>query len=201
MRKLILIMALSGLLMMAGAVMAQDGNDPADNWCYDGGPLEGRCTMADEAQTRWMWLYGFFRAQIAKGALSVADIPAEYQIGLVDSAAQNVEAVRDADGNVISGRSSDFQGTISTCEKGSSTTTLGVIWLGLDIAGDRIEISTPEGSVSANTYIPTSGVDVDFKIGKSVDKITPGGTMSIYYRGVLIGRSDLNGLNECPDDD
>ena len=104
MRKLMLLTIFIILLMVAGIVSAQTVNDPADNWCYDGGPLAGRCTTDDETTTIWYWFYGFYRAQIAKGALSVNDIPAEYRVGIVDSSSQSADAIRDADGNIIAGR-------------------------------------------------------------------------------------------------
>lgn len=201
MRKMIMLFALIISFIVVMPTMAQDGNDPNDNWCFAGGPLEGRCTTDDTAETNWLWLYGFFRAQVAKGALSVSDIPQEYRVGFVDSANQTSDAIRDADGNIIAGQSANFQGTISTCRFTDDNLFISVIWVGLDIAGDRIEISTDEGSASANMFIPTTGVDIEFKLGDPAPDITPGGTMSIYYRGVLLGRtSDLNGLNACEDD-
>lgn len=199
MRKMILLVMLVLMVVSVGSVWAQEGSDPGDNWCFDGGPLAGRCTTDDPAQTSWYWLYGFYRAQIAKGTLSVNDIPQEYRIGFGTLSTGNSSGnavVLDANGNPIT-PASDFQGTISTCKKGDSTTLLEVIWVGLEIAGDRIEISTEEGSVSANRYIPTTGVDVRFRLNDPVDKITPGGKMRVYYRGALIGESDLAGLNAC----
>lgn len=200
MSKVVLLVVMLLSLLFVLPAYAQTANNPADNWCYDGGPLAGRCTTNDPAETHWLWLYGFFRAQIAKGALSVNDIPAEYRIGLEDSGTSNADEIRDAEGNIIAGRSADFQGTISTCRFTDDNLYIRVIWLGLDIAGDRITINTEEGSVSRNQYVPTSAVDVEYRIGDPADDITPGGTMSVYYRGVLIGRSDLNGLFNCEDD-
>lgn len=201
MRKFMLIVGLMVGLLMAFPVLADDMvYDPGDNWCFDGGPLEGRCTTDDPATTHWLWMYGFFRAQVAKGALSVSDIPEEYRTGLQDSASQNTAAIRDADGNIIAGQSANFQGTISTCRFTDNHLYITVIWVGLDIAGDRIEISTDEGSVSKDMYLPTMGVDYEFRIGDPAEEITPDGIMSIYYRGVLIGRSDLNGLFDCEND-
>jgi len=200
MRKLIVIVSLMLSVLMVVPTLAQEVvNDPNDNWCFDGGPLEGRCTADDEATTNWLWLYGFYRAQIAKGALSVNDIPADYRTGLQDSASQNAKAIRDADGNIIAGKSADFQGSISTCRFTENHLYISVIWVGLDIAGDRIEISTDEGSVSKDMYLPTTGVNYEFRIGDPAEEITPDGTMSIYYRGVLLGSSGLNGLYDCED--
>ena len=200
MRKFVLMISLIlSLLMVLPAVTQDLVNDPNDNWCFDGGPLEGRCTTDDTATTNWLWLYGYYRAQVAKGALSVNDIPEGYRIGLQDSASKNPEAIRDADGNVIGGQSANFQGTISTCRYTDNYLYITVIWVGLDIAGDRIEISTDEGSVSKDMYVPTTGVNYEFRIGDPAEEITPDGIMSIYYRGVLIGRSDLNGLFDCVD--
>lgn len=199
MRKLILLGMLVLLLVSVGSIFAQDGFDPSDNWCYDGGPLEGRCTTNDQAETVWYWFYGFYRAQIAKGTLTINDIPEQYRVGIStysSSGSSGNAVVLDANGNPIT-PASGFQGTISTCKKGENTTLLEVIWVGLEIAGDRIEISTEEGSVSKNMYVPTTGVDVNFRLNDPVDKITPGGTMRVYYRGALIGESDLAGLNAC----
>lgn len=200
MRKFILIVSLMLSLMLVLPSLAQDSNDPNDNWCFDGGPFAGRCTTDDSATSHWLWMYGFFRAQVAKGALSVNDIPEQYRPGLEDSASQNVDAIRDADGNIIAGQSANFQGSIATCRFTDNNLYISATWIGLDLAGDRIEISTDEGSVSKDMYIPTTAVNVEFKIGDPADEITNGGTMSVYYRGVLLGRSDLNGLFNCEDD-
>ena len=195
-----LITLILGLIAIA-PVLAQQNLDPSDNWCFDGGPLAGTCTTDDPAQTNWLWLYGFFRAQVSKGALSVSDVPEEYQIGLVDSASQRTGVIRDGDGNVVAGTSKNFVGSISTCRFTNSKLFIEVAWVGLDIAGDRIEISTEEGSVSKDMYVPLSASEVQFELGGPEEEITEGGTMSVYYRGVLIGRTDdMNGLFNCEDD-
>jgi hypothetical protein len=201
MRKFLLMIVLIISLFIVLPTLAQVVNDPADNWCYDGGPLAGRCTTNDLATTHWMWYYGFYRAQVAKGTLTINDIPENYRVGFPSPSTQGTAVVLTTSGTTV-GRSADFHGTISTCRFTKHHLYIEAIWLGLDMAGDRIEISTHEGSVSKNMYVPKSAVDVEFRLDDDpAESITPGGTMSVYYRGVLIGRtSDLNGLYHCEDD-
>jgi len=203
MRKLIIVLICIVSLIAVLPVAAQDVNDPSNNWCFDGGPLEGKCGFGDTAESEWLWLYGFFRAQIAKGTLSVNDVPAEYQIGLADTAVGNTLSTtvyRDGNGNIIaSGASADFIGYIVTCAFGDNNTEVIVGWQGLEVTGDRIEVGTPSGAGSASTFIPLSNTSFRLKFSDPVDAIKDGGTMNVFRDGNLIGTSELNGLSKCED--
>jgi len=194
MRKTLLMMMLVALLVMIAPVAAQT-NSPADNWCFDGGPLAGRCDDPDPAVSHWMWLYGFYRAQIAKGVLTANDIPEEYRIGVGNYGIQ-----LNADSEVDTSFAQPFEASIATCEYGDKNLHVYLTFFGLQRSGDLIQISLPEGSGSSSTYVPASAVDFHMKFGDPATSITPGGTLKVYYRGVLIGIADgLNGLKTCTD--
>jgi hypothetical protein len=64
-------------LSFASFALADQVEDPADNWCYAGGVWgDGRCSVPDNpALTEWYWTCGYYRAQVVKGAYSIIDIP------------------------------------------------------------------------------------------------------------------------------
>lgn len=204
MRQLIVCIVLIMSVTIIAPILAQD-NNPSDNWCFDGGPLEGQCGKGDTDESSWLWLYGFYRAQVSKGALDVNDVPEEYRIGLEDSArgssSGEVTVIRDGDGNVVSsGNSPNFVGNIVSCRYTDDNTYITVGWVGLDIAGDYIEVGTDEGGASTNTYLPVSDFGLELKFGGQNESISEGGTMNIYYRGLLLGSSELNGVSKCTND-
>lgn len=194
MRKLIIVTVLAILVLGAFPALAQT-NSPADNWCFDGGPLEGRCDDPDPSVSNWMWLYGFYRAQIARGALTVNDIPEEFRVGIGDYA-----IVLDENGEIDTSQASEISVSIDTCEFNAKNLYVSLIFFGLPRGGDRIEISTKQGSRSIATLVPTSSTDFYMRIGDPADSITPGGSLRVYYHGVLIGYAEgLNGLRNCAD--
>lgn len=206
------LMILLLCMLMIVPVMAQEdeetpANSPSQNWCFDGGPLEGKCGLGDTAESQWMWLHGFYSAQVANGTLLVIDIPEEYRGGLTDrtfgggfSGSSATKVFYDGDGNVIaSGTAQNFVGYIVSCRFGEKSTDVFVGWQGLEVPGDRIEVGTPSGAGSTSTYIPLSQNKFRLKFGDPIDRIEEDGTMNIYREGYLIGTSDLNGLNECED--
>jgi hypothetical protein len=79
-RKLyVLFVVFVALAVMAftSIALADQVEDPADNWCYAGGAWgDGRCTVpGNGALTEWYWTCGYYRAQVIKGTFSVSEIP------------------------------------------------------------------------------------------------------------------------------
>lgn len=208
MRKLsILLICLMSMMAIAPA-MAQD-NSPSNNWCFDGGPLEGKCGTGDTAESDWFWMFGFFAAQVSNGSISVNDVPEEYRVGLEGTSASGstisgiveVGKIYDGDGNVIaSGPSDSFVGYIVECSFTERHTNVIVGWQGLEVPGDRIEVGTPSGAGSANAVIALSNSSFRLRFSDPVDSIDEDGTMNVFRDGLLIGTSELNGLSSCEDE-
>ncbi|GEM_PF-1823988 len=209
MQKFVILLICMLSMIALAPVMAQEddvpANNPSDNWCFDGGPLEGKCGLGDTDESQWYWLYGYFAAQVAKGEARVIDLPEEFRIGLQDRTFDGTTAsvgtnsengiFRDGDGNIIaSGPSRDFFGYLKSCEFGDKGTQVYVGWMGLEVTGDRIEVGTPDGAASSNTLIELSNDEFRLKFGDPTETIEEDGTMNIYRGGFLIGSSELNGL-------
>jgi hypothetical protein len=80
MRKLWGILMLSVLMMGVISVsQAQSGSgakeDPAENACYAGGALEGKCDWPTEAESEWAWNCGYYYAQYQRGLISASQAP------------------------------------------------------------------------------------------------------------------------------
>ncbi len=194
MRKIIGI-AIVAIFMMAVFPLAAQTNSPADNWCFDGGPLAGRCDDPDPAVSNWMWLYGYYRAQIAQGKITVNDIPEEYRIGIGES-----PVVVNEDGEIDFSQAVEISVSVDTCEFNEKNLYVTLIFFGLPRGGDRLAISVPQGSKDFAMLVPTAANDFRIKVGDPASHITPGGNMRVFYKGVLIGYADgLNGLNKCTD--
>ena len=186
-------------------VTAQTGSD---NWCYTGGPLEGQCGNADTAESRWMWYYGFYRAQIAKGLLSRDDLPAEYRVGF-GIATSNSTSTSSATVTTTSTTSSsstsyseseEFNAWIAYCEydEDEDETKVFLGWRDLDYTGDEIKVSLPdEGSETDNKTIPKETDEFRVTFDDVFYRIKDGGKVKIYRDDVLIGEHSLNSINEC----
>jgi hypothetical protein len=72
----VLLVALAALAF-ASIALADQVEDPMENWCYEGGPWgDGRCTVpGNGALTEWYWTCGYYRAQVVKGTFSASQIP------------------------------------------------------------------------------------------------------------------------------
>lgn len=81
----VLLVALAALAF-ASIALADQVEDPKENWCYEGGPWgDGRCTVpGDGALTEWYWTCGYYRAQVIKGTFSVSQIPQTCQAPIIE---------------------------------------------------------------------------------------------------------------------
>lgn len=67
------------VLLMSLAVMAQDApadGSPADNACFEGGSLAGKCDWPTAAERDWAWTCGWYIARVESGELAPSDVPA-----------------------------------------------------------------------------------------------------------------------------
>ena len=75
MRKMVMLLAATALLITGFAVSAQDElpeGVTADNWCLEGEPWDGYCTSEDEAVVWWYWTCGWYFAQAQLGNIPIA---------------------------------------------------------------------------------------------------------------------------------
>jgi len=198
------MMCLLGLL----AVIPASAQTLYDNWCYDGQPLAGRCGAADTPESRWMWYYGFYRAQVANGTLTVNDIPEEYRVGfgtvVNNSNTGNATVVTTSSNGSTDtsnlSESDDFIGWIAYCEFEEDETDVYMGWVGLEVTGDEIRVTTDEGSDTRTVSLPLETNKFRVTFDDPVSSISEGGKIRIYRDGVLIGKDTLNSIQECEDD-
>lgn len=195
MRKLMLVMLVIVMsVLLAIPATAQETNSPSQNWCYDGGPLAGKCDDPDPAIARWMWLFGFYGAQIANGTINISDIPEEFQVSqlrqpIIPAGGESADDLAAA---------TRISGTVSTCKFNSNDIIIDLIIASMIQTGDRFQLNLEEGSITYTGYIPIGVSTYTLRFGKPSTEIAEGGILKVYYRGVLVGYDDdLNGLNEC----
>lgn len=199
---LICLMSLLAIL----PVSAQTGDD---NWCYTGGPLAGQCGYGDTDQSRWMWYYGFYRAQVANGTLTVSELPAQYRVGF--GVVTSDTATTTGTATVISTSSTttsykysdDFFAWIAYCEydDADDETKVYLGWRNLETTGDEIKVKLPgEGSETRTTTIPLKTDKFRVKFDDSFKDIEDGGTIKIYRDDVLIAKDSLNSIYHCDED-
>lgn len=204
-RTLVLI-CLVGLLAIL-PVNAQTGDD---NWCYTGGPLEGQCGNGDTAESRWLWYYGFYRAQVANGTLTISDLPANYQVGfgVVTSSSTttttgSVTVISTSSTTTSYNYSDDFFAWIAYCEYNNDDDETKVFlgWRNLETYGDEIKVTLPdEGTETRTTTIPLATDKFRVTFDDSFEEIDAGGTVKIYRDGVLIAKDSLNSIYDCDED-
>jgi hypothetical protein len=197
-------------LMSLLAILPVNAQTGSDNWCYTGGPLEGQCGFADTPESRWMWYYGFYRAQVANGTLTINDLPAEYQVGF-GVATSNTGATTTSTATVISTSSTtssysysdDFFAWIAYCEydNNDDETKVYLGWRNLETHGDEIKVKLPgEGSETRTTTIPLETDKFRIKFDNSFEEIEAGGTVRIYRDDILIAKDSLNSIYNCDED-
>lgn len=62
------------LVLLAMPVLATE-KTAADNACYEGGSLAGKCDWPTEAETEWAWTCGWYIARAENGAFAASDVP------------------------------------------------------------------------------------------------------------------------------
>jgi hypothetical protein len=88
-RFVVLLLLVVFILGFGLPTLAQDNKDttdpftPADNECYDGGTLEGKCNtldvngdyVVDQRDTDWMWTCGWYLARFNDGRMRRLQVP------------------------------------------------------------------------------------------------------------------------------
>jgi len=68
------MLAIISAFGMVMAVVAQD-ESPAENACYAGGEMEGKCDWPTEEETEWAWNCGWYYAAVQSAEVSLSQIP------------------------------------------------------------------------------------------------------------------------------
>lgn len=71
----IYLRALLLMCIMLFVLPALAADDAADNACYDGGSMAGKCNLSTEAETEWAWTCGWYIARAQSGALPASGVP------------------------------------------------------------------------------------------------------------------------------
>jgi hypothetical protein len=71
---LVLILLIFLLVPLSGSAREPDAGTRADNECYEGGTMEGKC------DTLWAWIGGWYVARYNQGIFTREQVPATYQI-------------------------------------------------------------------------------------------------------------------------
>jgi len=77
MQRIMWLLVLLLSLGLVGVVSAQEPDeDPRENACYNGGDLEGKCSIWDtEQETEWAWNCGYYYAEYVGGEISLDEAP------------------------------------------------------------------------------------------------------------------------------
>lgn len=80
MRKLLLSSLVVLLLISAlTLVLGQSDSSSADNACFTGGVMEGKCDLLTPEAREWAWMCGWYVARFYDGRLSADQVPSTCQ--------------------------------------------------------------------------------------------------------------------------
>ena len=137
------------VLLFTSIAFADDGRF-GENWCDEGGPLEGQCTIpGDEALTNYMWELGWYLAAVDNHDIAPEDVPERY-----------IKSNSDADsGSSTEDSKDDDSGSCkSVTLPGSPNGTVTVIGelnhAGITYASDPIPVALYDSNVAGQTYDP-----------------------------------------------
>lgn len=160
MKKLLIVIF---VLLMTFAVTAQD---PTENWCNPGGPMDGKCTIpGDEALTNYFWELGWYLAAVDSYKISLDDIPDRFK--KVSSSSSSGD-----DGGHSSGRDADCGSVVLPGLPDSAVSVTGqLIYGGVTYASETIPAAVYNALAAGETYDPSiigdrhrvtiKGVDID----------------------------------------
>lgn len=81
------VLILMGIMLFVIPALAAD--DAADNACYEGGSMAGKCNLSTEAETEWAWTCGWYIARAERSAIAPDAVPSwcryQYQTTTIDA--------------------------------------------------------------------------------------------------------------------
>lgn len=142
MKKLLIVII---VLLMTFVATAQD---PADNWCNPGGPMEGKCTIpGDEALTNYFWELGWYLAAADSYKISLDDIPDRFK---------KLSSPTSGSGSSSTGRSANCGSVILPGLPDSALSVTGqLIYGGVTYVSETIPAAIYGALAAGETYDPS----------------------------------------------
>lgn len=135
------------VLLLFTSIAFADGGRFGDNWCNEGGPLEGQCTIpGDEALTNYMWELGWYLAAVDNHDIAPGDVP--------DRFIKTTEPV-DADGDGEPDDPANCESIVLPDAADGAVTVVGeLITEGITYESVPIPVGVYEANAAGETYDP-----------------------------------------------